>query len=96
MRLRIERLASDGFVIFTLSGRIQMEHLPELNNLFEFKSADQTIAFDLANVRLIDREAVKFLARCEVAGARLDNCPAYIREWIWKERKTQSSNEKET
>ena len=86
----------DGFVIFTLSGRIQMEHLPELNNLFELESTKQPIVLDLGEVRLVDREAVKFLTRCEVAGARLDNCPAYIREWIWKERKTQSSDEKET
>jgi hypothetical protein len=96
MTLRIERLASDGFVVFTLSGRIQMDHLPELNNMFELESAKQRIVFDLGEVRLVDREAVKFLTRCEVAGARLDNCPAYIREWIWKERKAQSSDEKET
>ena len=40
----------------------------------------------LKEVRLVDREAVQFLARCETEGVELDNCPAYIREWIEKER----------
>lgn len=96
MTLRIQRSASDGGVVFTLSGRIQAEHLPDLNNLFELEGADQRIVFDLREVRLVDREAVKFLTQCEDAGARLDNCPAYIREWVWKERKSQCSHEKET
>jgi len=29
---------------------------------------------------------VRFLAHCEADGVKLDNCPAYIREWIEKER----------
>lgn len=95
MTLRIQRSASDGGVIFTLSGRIQVEDLPNLNDLFELEGPDQRIVLDLREVRLVDREAVKFLTQCEDAGAGLDNCPAYIREWIWKERKTQSSDEKE-
>lgn len=88
-------MASDGLVIFTLSGRIQVEHLPELNDLLKRECAEQRIVFDLGEVRLVDREAVSYLARCEAAGARLDNCPAYIREWIGKERNTQISDQKE-
>jgi hypothetical protein len=95
MTLRIQRAASDGFVSFTLSGRVQAEHLPELNDLFECESPDREIALDLSEVKLIDREAVQFLMRCETAGATLNHCPAYIREWISKERKTQNSGEKE-
>jgi hypothetical protein len=26
-----------------------------------------------------------FLARCEENGIRVENCPAYIREWILRE-----------
>jgi anti-anti-sigma regulatory factor len=96
MTLKIQRSANDGVVIFTLTGRIQAEHLPDLNDLFELEGADQRIVLDLQEVKLIDRDAVKFLTQCEDAGARLDNCPAYIREWVWKERKAQCSDEKET
>lgn len=95
MTLKIQRSANDGFVTFALTGRIQMEHLLELQDLFEFEDTDQGIILDLQEVKLIDREAVKFLMQCEAAGARLDNCPAYIREWISKERRAQSSDEKE-
>jgi hypothetical protein len=40
----------------------------------------------LDQVRLVDRETVKFLKQCEADGAKLENCPAYIREWMEKER----------
>ena len=33
-------------------------------------------------MKLVDREAVSFIARCEASGIRLENCPAYVREWI--------------
>jgi hypothetical protein len=86
MTLKIQRSAADGFVVFTLSGRLQEEYLTELQNLFEFQDIDQGIVLDLREVRLVDRDAVKFLARCEADGIKLDNCPDYIREWIEKER----------
>ena len=87
--LKIQRSADNGFVIFTLSGRIQAEHLEQLQQLFEFETADHNIVLDLKEVRLVDRDAVKFLARCEADGNRLNHCPAYIREWIAKEQDTQ-------
>ena len=86
MTLKIARSADDGFVLFTLSGRIQVEHLAELQQLFEFETADHSIVLDLKEVRLVDRDAVRFLTRCEADGTKLDNCPAYIREWIANER----------
>jgi hypothetical protein len=33
-------------------------------------------------VRLVDREAVRFLAACEARGIQLKHCPSYVREWI--------------
>ena len=84
MTLRSQRSTNDRFVIFLLSGRIQTEHIAELQAMFE--SADQRIILDLKEVKLVDRDAVKFLMQGELAGVRLKNCPAYIREWIRKER----------
>jgi predicted metal-binding protein len=87
MTLMIQRSAAEGFVVFTLSGRIQMEHLAQLQKLFESEAADDSVVLDLKDVRLVEREAVKFLTQCEADGIKLDNCPAYIREWIEKERR---------
>ena len=40
------------------------------------------LTLDLDEVRLVDRESVRFLASCEARGIQLKNCPFYIREWI--------------
>jgi anti-anti-sigma regulatory factor len=85
MTLKIQRSAEDGLVVFTLTGRIQVEHLPELQKLLAIEATDQCVVLDLDQVRLVDRETVKFLKQCEAYGAKLENCPAYIREWMDKE-----------
>jgi predicted metal-binding protein len=41
---------------------------------------------DLKDVTLVDRDAIKYLADCEADGTKLANCPAYVREWIGRER----------
>ena len=69
-----------------LSGRFEAEHIEELKGLFERQEDPPAIVLDLREVRLADRDAVKFLARCESGGVRLENCPAYIREWMGKEK----------
>jgi len=46
------------------------------------------VAIDLAEVGLVDREAVTLLAQTEAEGIELRSCPAYIREWITKERES--------
>jgi anti-anti-sigma regulatory factor len=85
MTLKIQRSAEDGLVVFTLTGRIQVEHLPELQKLLAMEAIDHSVVLDLDQVRLVDRETVKFLQQSEANGAKLENCPAYIREWIEKE-----------
>jgi len=40
----------------------------------------------LGEVRLADRDAVRFLRDCEADGMKLQNCPLYIREWIDREK----------
>jgi len=83
--LRIQR-SSDDRVVFSLSGRIEIDDVAELQRLFGLEAVGQGIALDLRDVTLVDREAVKFLARCEVERIELENCPAYVREWIDAER----------
>jgi hypothetical protein len=79
--LRIERFFDDG-VVFSLSGRIQIEDVAELQRLVSLEAADQNIAFDLQDVTLVDRDAMKFLACWESEGIRLENCLAYVRDCI--------------
>ena len=82
--LRIQRAAEAKGVVFTLSGRIDGEGLAELQKLLESEAQDHLI-LDLKEVKLVDREAVSFLADCEAKGMKLVNCPPYIREWIEQE-----------
>jgi hypothetical protein len=82
--LGIQRKAN-GKAIFILSGRIEAEDIDELRGLFELEGTGLKIALDLRDVTLVDRDGVKFLAVCEVNGIQLENCPAYIREWIGRE-----------
>jgi hypothetical protein len=63
-----------------------VEHVAELKRLFEGEPEDHRFALDLKEVQLVDRDTVRFLARCEADGIQLENCPAYIREWIARER----------
>ena len=56
--------------------------MTELRTLLEGVEQVSRIAFDLQEVRLVDREAVRFLADCETRGIKLKNCPSYVREWI--------------
>ena len=83
MTLRIEISARDGFTVFALSGRINTEGVVELRELFD--TDYRTIILDLRDLRLADRDAVKFLRGCEAHGMKLENCPAYIREWMDRE-----------
>jgi hypothetical protein len=84
MTLKIERTAKQRFTVFALSGRLEAGQITELTELFG--GEDQSIVMDLKELRLADRDAVRFLAHCEVHGIKLENCPAYIREWMEKEK----------
>ncbi len=85
MTLRIQRAADGDVVVFTLSGRIAGEQLEQLQGLFASEAGDRRIVLDLEEVALVDRDTVRFLARCVADGIRLDHCPPYIREWIVRE-----------
>ena len=83
--LKIQR-SDNGRVVFTLSGRIEAENVKELRELLALETAGQHLVLDLRDVTLVNEGAVKFLAACEADSIKLKNCPAYIREWIRRER----------
>jgi anti-anti-sigma regulatory factor len=93
MTLRIERSSKAELVVLSLTGRMDIEDVAELQRLLSLEQIGCRIALDLEDVTLIDRDAVKFLARCEADSIRLENCPAYIREWIRQDRNATRQRE---
>jgi STAS domain len=83
--LRITR-ASNGEVVYRLSGRMDAENVGELRSLLSAEIGDRQIVLDLKDLTLVDQGAVSFLRRCEAHGIQLRSCPAYIREWIHGEQ----------
>ena len=81
--LKIQRFASDDSVVFVLSGRIETEHVTQLDSLISGES--KPIVFDLKEVNLVSRDVVRFLAEREHNGLKIRNCQAYIRDWIYLE-----------
>jgi anti-anti-sigma regulatory factor len=85
MTCRIDRLVTaEGGVVLSLSGRITAQTLDMLHDMLGQESGP--VAIDLNGVLLVDSDAVQFLAIEEAKGIELRNCPAYIREWIARER----------
>jgi hypothetical protein len=85
MAFRIETAARGNLKVFIVSGRIEKQAVAELSTLFEGQTDRRGIVLDLKDVGVIDREAMRFFARCEADGVQLENCTPYIREWMERE-----------
>lgn len=83
MTCRIDRVSTEQGVLLCISGRLTTEDLEIVRSELDGRPV---VAIALAEVELVDRDAVKLLALAEAQGIELRNCPAYIREWITKER----------
>ena len=84
--LRITKTAN-GEVVFKLSGRMNAENVSELEKLLRAEVSGRRIVLDLEDLTLVDQEVVSFVRNCEADGIELKNCPAYIREWITRQRR---------
>jgi hypothetical protein len=80
--LKIRRSDDHGHAIFALSGRIEERNVSELHELVDAEEEPTEVTLDLTEVKLVDREAIRFLAACKSRGVRLKDCPSYIRRWI--------------
>ena len=83
--LRIRRSTNDR-VVFALSGRMAEDDLAELQALIGCEASRGQVVLDLKDLTLVCRDAVNFLERCESDGITLENCPAYVREWMTRQR----------
>jgi anti-anti-sigma regulatory factor len=83
--LKIQR-SSNEQIIYTLIGRMEAERVAELEALLKSETGTQQIVLDLKDLTLVDRDAVRFLENCEADGIKIKNCPAYVREWMEREK----------
>ena len=88
MTFLIQRSVHGDVVTLLLSGDIASDRAAELEAILD-ADAGRQVVFDLRDVAVVDRAGVRFLASSEVHGATLTNCPAYVREWIERERDAQ-------
>jgi hypothetical protein len=78
--LKIERFRAR----VRLSGDLRSEGLDQVKT--EIERCGTSAVLDVEEVALVDLDAVQFLNRCEANGVTVLNCPAYIREWMARER----------
>lgn len=84
MTLKIEKYSDGTDTKIRLIGRMEAEHLAELEK--QIRESGSKIVIDLEELDLVDVQVVRFLGACEAQGITLINCSAYIRDWIGKER----------
>jgi anti-anti-sigma regulatory factor len=85
MSCKIEQTFDGGdSVVLRVSGRLDGENVETLREVIGQEK--RRVALDLTEIILVDREAVRLLGASEANGIELRNCPAYIREWVAKER----------
>jgi hypothetical protein len=84
MVLKIEPMSSDSKTTLVLIGRITWPDVQRLKAQIAEKG--KPVALDLQQVRLVDLDAVRFLAAAERGGIELRHLPTYVREWIHLEK----------
>jgi hypothetical protein len=84
MTLRIERDSDGQTTTIRLIGRMQREHIVELEA--QIKAGGANVTLDLNDVSLVDLDVIRFLARCQTEGISVVHGSRYIYEWIAKER----------
>jgi hypothetical protein len=85
MACRIDRLLVDeDVVVLRISGRISGDDTDVLRAAIDQERG--AVAIDLDEVGVVDLGVVNLLLLSEGKGLELRNCPAYIREWVDRER----------
>lgn len=90
MAYRIDRLSTEQGLVLSISGRLVEEGLELVRMALDGR---RLVAIELAEVELVSNDAVQLLVRAEAEGIELRSCPAYIREWITNEQKSNQNPE---
>ena len=91
---KIEKLAEGDTTVLRLVGRINAEHLDELNQLIA-DAKRKVVKLDLSEVTLVDLNVVRFFGDQERRGVELVKCSPYIREWIQREQAVNSGQQED-
>ena len=86
---KIEKLIEGNTTVLRLVGRINAEHLDELNQLIA-EANRNLVKLDLSEVTLVDLDVVRFFGDQERQGVELVECSPYVREWIQREQTVNS------
>jgi anti-anti-sigma regulatory factor len=70
--LKIQR-SSNGEVIFRLSGRLNEEHVAEMETLLRSEAAAQKMVLDLKDLTLVDRDANSRIVQLTSASGSEEN-----------------------
>jgi hypothetical protein len=62
------------------------DDMAELQALIGREASRGQVVLDLKDLTLVGADAINFLVRCESDGIALENCPAYVREWMTRQR----------
>ena len=85
MTCKIEQLAGEEErIVLRVAGHIQSEHVSTIEELIAREGG--LVAIDLSELTLVDRDAVNYLADCEMRGTELRNCPPFLSEWLNREQ----------
>ena len=90
---KMTKVVDRNWVTLRMSGRLEAEHLVEIQKALADEGMDGNVVLDLRGITVIAQEAVRFLARFEVNRIDLYKCPAYIRQWIAQERRAMRRRE---
>ena len=88
MTLKIERFRAR----VRLSGELRSVHLDDVKT--ELQKCGASAILDLEEVNLADVEGVRFLNACEAKGTSVVHCSPYIREWMSRERRRETTGDK--
>lgn len=88
MTCKIDRhVIGEDPVVLRISGRLTGADVNLLRDLLEQENG--LLIIDLKDVHVVDADGIKLLVIHESNGARINNCPLYIREWIRREREAR-------
>ena len=82
--LRIEKRSEGCTTTLQLSGRFGSELIAFVRSVLSNGCARKIL--DLSDITLVDAKVVRFLNRCDDDGIEVVHCPAYVREWMQRER----------
>ena len=76
-------VAEDGALTISISGRLTPDGCEAVDQILkDARERQQQVQIDLADIRLLDRPSVEYLAHIRSRAIALINVPPYLIRWI--------------